>query len=147
MPLSLEQFDERVARANKSMDRLETMVDSSGERQAVEEMRREIAALFAEQRRDIELQQMPSVMQTSGGGGTPPTARVDDGRDQNRKLPANVDPAIAVQQQAIAVGRAARATRERAGNAKGAQDEQHRELSRQAEQGRLRDNGRDGAER
>lgn len=46
MPLSLEQFDERVARANKSMDRLETMVDSSGERQAVEEMRREISALL-----------------------------------------------------------------------------------------------------
>ncbi|WP_162250551.1 hypothetical protein, partial [Ensifer sp. Root127] len=40
MPLSLEQFDERVWRANKSMDRLETMVDSSAERQAVEEMRR-----------------------------------------------------------------------------------------------------------
>ncbi|WP_171521324.1 hypothetical protein [Ensifer canadensis] len=48
MPLSLEQFDERVWRANKSMDRLETMVDSNAERQAVEEMRKEISALFAE---------------------------------------------------------------------------------------------------
>ncbi|MDE4589003.1 hypothetical protein [Sinorhizobium meliloti] len=45
MPLSLEQVDERVARANKSMDRL-----------AVEEMRKEISALFAQQRRDIEIQ-------------------------------------------------------------------------------------------
>lgn len=29
MPLSLEQFDERVSRVNKSMDRLQTMVDNS----------------------------------------------------------------------------------------------------------------------
>lgn len=145
MPLSLEQFDERVARANKSMDRLETMVDSSGERQAVEEMRREISALFAEQRRDIEMQQIPSVMQTSGGGGTSAAARAGDGHDQSRKPPASVDPAIAVQQQAIAAGRATRAAREQAGSAKGVQGEQRREGIRQTEQ--EHDNNRDGAER
>ncbi|WP_210171868.1 hypothetical protein [Rhizobium sp. Root1204] len=147
MPLSLEQFDERVARANKSMDRLETMVDSSGERQAVEEMRREISALFAEQRRDIELQQIPSAMRASGGGGTSAAARAGDGHDQNRKPPASVDPAIAVQQNAIAAGRAARAARDQAGGAKGVQDEQRRERIRQAEQERHRDNGRDESER
>lgn len=147
MPLSLEQFDERVARANKSMDRLETMVDSSTERQAVEEMRREVSALFAEQRRDIEMQQMRSVMETSGGGGTAPAVRADDSRTQDRTPPPNVDPAIAVQQQTIAAGRAARAAREQADAAKGAQDEQRREILRQSEQDRQRDNGRDGAER
>ncbi|MCA1371567.1 relaxase/mobilization nuclease domain-containing protein [Bradyrhizobium sp. BRP14] len=147
MPLSLEQFDERVARANKSMDRLETMVDSSAERQAVEEMRKEISALFAEQRRDIEMQQIRSVMETSGGGGTAQAARADDGRTQDRTPPPTVDPAIAAQQQAIAAGRAARAAREQAGSVKSAQDEQRRELLRQAEQERQRDNGREGAER
>lgn len=147
MPLSLEQFDERVARANKSMDRLETMVDSRAERQAVEEMRKEISALFAEQRRDIEMQQIRSVMETSGGGGTAQAARADDGRTQDRTPPPTVDPAIAAQQQAIAAGRAARAAREQAGSVKSAQDEQRRELLRQAEQERQRDNGREGAER
>jgi hypothetical protein len=34
------------------MERLETVVDSSVEKQAVEEMRREIGALFAEQRQN-----------------------------------------------------------------------------------------------
>ncbi|CDZ67501.1 Putative MobZ [Neorhizobium galegae bv. orientalis] len=145
MPLSLEQFDERVARANKSMDRLETMVNSSGERQAVEEMRREISALFAEQRRDIELQQMPSAMQTPGGGGAPPAARAGNGHDQNRKTPASIDPAIAVQQNAIATGRAAKAAREQAGGTKAVQDERRREIVRQTEQ--ERDKNRDGAER
>ena len=145
MPLSLEQFDERVARANKSMDRLETMVDSSGERQAVEEMRREISALFAEQRRDIELQQIPSAMHPSGGGATPPAARAGNGHDQNRKTPASVDPAIAVQQNAIATGRAAKAAREQAGGTKAVQDERRREIVRQTEQ--ERDKNRDGAER
>lgn len=145
MPLSLEQFDERVARANKSMDRLETMVDSSGERQAVEEMRREISALFAEQRRDIELQQIPSAMHPSGGGATPPAARAGNGHDQNRKTPASVDPAIAVQQNAIAIGRAAKAAREQAGGTKAVQDERRREIVRQTEQ--ERDKNRDGAER
>jgi len=143
MPLSLEQFDERVARANKSIDRLETMVDSSGERQAVEEMRREISALFAEQRRDIELQQIPSAMRASGGGGTPSNVQAGEGHNQNRKPPASVDPAIAVQQQAIAAGRATRAAREQAGGAKGGHDEQRRERIRQTEQER----NRDGAER
>ena len=37
MPLSLEQFDERVSRANKSMDRREAMLDSTAERQATHE--------------------------------------------------------------------------------------------------------------
>lgn len=147
MPLSLEQFDERVSRANKSMDRLETMVDSSAERQAVEEMRREVSALFAEQRRDIEMQQLRSVADTVAGGGTPPAARADEARIQNRAAPPTVDPAIAAQQQAIANGRASRAAREQAGTAKGAHDEQRQQILRQAEQERQRGNDRDGAER
>lgn len=147
MPLSLEQFDERVARANKSMDRLEGMVDSGAERQAVEDMRKEISALFEEQRRDIQMQQMPSAMQAGGGGGTPTAARVDDGQALDGPTPSNVDPAIAAQQQAIAAGRAARAAREQAGAAKNAQDEQRQQILRQAEQERQRGNDRDGAER
>ena len=147
MPLSLEQFDERVARANKSMDRLEGMVDSDAERQAVEEMRKEIAALFEEQRRDIQMQQVPSTMQPGGGGGKPAAARADDSQTVDRPTPTNVDPAIAAQQQAIAAGRAARAAREQAGTAKNAQDEQRQQILRQAEQERQRENGRDGAER
>ncbi|WP_421590528.1 relaxase/mobilization nuclease domain-containing protein [Shinella sp. M27] len=147
MPLSLEQFDERVARANKSMDRLEGMVDSGPERQAVEEMRKEISALFEEQRRDIQMQQMPSTMQAGGGGGTPTAARSDDNQALDRPAPSNVDPAIAAQQQAIAAGRAARAAREQAGAAKNAQDEQRQQVLRQAEQERQRGNDRDGAER
>ena len=147
MPLSLEQFDERVSRANKSMDRLETMVDSSAERQAVEEMRKEISALFEEQRRDIQIQQMRSVNDTAGAGGTPPAARVDEARAQDRPAPPTVDPAIAAQQQAIAAGRASRAAREQAGASKAAQDEQRQQVLRQAEQERQRANDRDGAER
>jgi hypothetical protein len=147
MPLSLEQFDERVSRANKSMDRLETMVDSSVERQAVEEMRKEISALFEEQRRDIQMQQVRSVNDTAGAGGTPPAARVDEAHTQDRPAPATVDPAIAAQQQAIAAGRASRAAREQAGASKAAQDEQRQQILRQAEQERQRGNDRDGAER
>lgn len=147
MPLSLEQFDERVSRANKSMDRLETMADSSAERQAVEEMRKEISALFADQRRDIEMQQMRSAADTAGGGGTPPAARADGERVQDRAAPPAVDPAIAAQQQAIAAGRAARAAREQASAAKAAHGEQRQRILRQADQERERENGRDGAER
>lgn len=147
MPLSLEQFDERVSRANKSMDRLETMVDSGAERQAVEEMRKEISALFEEQRRDIQMQQMRSVNDTAGAGGTAPAARVDEARSHERPAPATVDPAIAAQQQAIATGRASRAAREQAGASKAAQDEQRQQILRQAEQERQRGNDRDGAER
>lgn len=147
MPLSLEQFDERVSRASKSMDRLETMVDSTAERQAVEEMRKEISALFEEQRRDIQMQQMRSVNDTAGAGGTPPAARVDEARAQDRPAPATVDPAIAAQQQAIAAGRASRAAREQTGASKAAQDEQRQQILRQAEQERQRSSDRDGAER
>ena len=147
MPLSLEQFDERVARANKSMDRLEGMVDSSAERQAVEDMRKEISALFEEQRRDIQMQQMPSAMQAGGGGDTPTASRSDGAQPLNRPTPTTVDPAIAAQQQAIAAGRAARAAREQAGASKNAQDEQRQQILRQAEQDRQRGNDRDGAER
>lgn len=146
MALSLEQFDERVSRANKSMDRLETIVDSSAERQAVEEMRQEISALFAEQRRDIQMQQMRSATDAAGETGTPPTARAEEPRTQDRAAPT-VDPAIAAQQQAIAAGRATRAAREQAGAAKSAQDEQRQQILRQAEQERQRGNDRDGAER
>ena len=147
MPLSLEQFDERVSRANKSMDRLEMMVDSSAERQAVEEMRKEISALFAEQRRDIQMQQARSVTETAGAGGTSVSARVDDARAQDRPAPATVDPAIAAQQQAIAASRASRAAREQAGAEKSVRDEQRQQILRQAEQERQRGNDRDGAER
>ena len=129
------------------MDRLETMVDSSAERQAVEEMRKEISALFEEQRRDIQMQQMRSVNDTAGAGDTPPAARVDEARIKDRPAPATVDPAIAAQQQAIAAGRASRAAREQAGASKAAQDEQRQQILRQAEQERQRGNDRDGAER
>lgn len=147
MPLSLEQFEERVARANKSMDRLETMVDSGAERQAVEEMRREISALFAEQRRDIQMQQMRSVNETGGTGATPPPARVDEAYTHDRPKPASVDPAIAAQQQAIDAGRASRAARAHVGGSKAAQDEQREQNLRHAEQERQRGNDNDGAER
>jgi hypothetical protein len=147
MPLSLEQFDERVSRANRSMDRLEIMVDSSTERQAVEEMRKEISALFEEQRRDIQMQQRRSVNDTAGAGGTPPTARVDEAHTQDRPIPATVDPTIAAQQQAIAAGRVSRAAREQTGASKAALDEQRQQILRQAEQERQRGNDRDGAER
>jgi hypothetical protein len=147
MPLSLEQFDERVARANKSMDRLETMVDSSAERQAMEEMRREISALFSDQRRDIELQQMRSVAGTVGGGSVSSTARADDARVRDRAPPSKFDPAIARQQQTIAAGRAARGAREQADAAKSASEDNRQQILRDADQERQRDNGRDGAER
>lgn len=147
MPLSLEQFEERVARANKSMDRLETMVDSGAERQAVEEMRREISALFAEQRRDIQMQHMRSVNDTGGTGATPPPARVDEAYTHDRPKPASVDPAIAAQQQAIDAGRASRAAREHVGGSKAAQDEQREQNLRHAEQEPQRGNDNDGAER
>jgi hypothetical protein len=86
MPLSLEQFEERVSRANKCIDRLETMVDSSAERQAIEEMRKEISALFEEQRRDIQMQHERSTGETAGAGGTPPAERAQD-----RPPPATID--------------------------------------------------------
>lgn len=142
MPLSLEQFEERVSRANKSIDRLETMVDSSAERQAIEEMRKEISALFEEQRRDIQMQQERSIEETAGAGGTPPAERAQD-----RPPPAAIDPAIAAQQQAIAAGRASRAARKQAGASKTTQDEQRQQTLRQAEHERQRGNDRDGAER
>lgn len=146
-PLSLEQFDARVLRASKSMDRLEMTADSSAERQAVEAMRKEISALFAEQRRDIEKLQVRSVTETVEDGevsSAPPTAGA---RAEVWVVPSAVDPAIAAQQQAIAAGRAARAAREQAGAAKAAQDEQRQQILRQAEKKRLRDKDRDGAER
>lgn len=147
MPLSLEQFDARVLRANKSMDRLEMTAGSSAERQAIEVMRKEISALFAEQRCDIERQQVRSVTETVGNGGRPPAPRTTEARAEGRAVPPAADPAIAAQQQAIAAGRAARAAREQAGAAKEVQDEHRQQVLRQAEQKRLRDNDRDGAER
>ncbi len=147
MALTLDQFDERVSRANKSIDRLETMVDSSAERQAIEKMRKEISVLFAEQRRDIQMQQMRSVNDTAGGGEAPPAARADETLAQDGPVRQTVDPAIAIQQQAIAAGRAARAAREKADTSKAAQDEQRRQILRQAEQERQRGIDRDGAER
>ncbi len=147
MPLSLEQFDERVSRANKSMDRLEKMVDSSAERQAVEKMRKEISALFEEQRRDIQMQQMHSINDTAGAGATPPATRVDEARTQDRPVPATVDPAIAAQQQAIAAGRACRAALEPAGASKAAQHTVRQQIVRQTEQECQPGNDRDGSER
>ena len=151
MPLSLEQFDERVLRANKSMDRLEALTDGSAERQSVKEMRQEISTLFSQQRRDIAMQQMRSGTDTdtntAGAGGTPSAARADEARIQGRGAPPTVDPAIAAQQQGIAAGRAARAAREQAGAAKAAQHEKRQQILRQAEQERQRSNDRDGGER
>lgn len=145
MALSLEQFDERVARANKSMDRLEGVVDSSAERQAVEEMRREVSALFAEQRRDIELQQMRTVADSSANTATNNTDRPGDGAEPSK--PHKTEPAIAAQQQAIAQGRAERASKEQAANMKAAQEQQRQDAVRRLGQEGERQNGRDGAER
>jgi hypothetical protein len=147
MPLSLEQFDARVLRATKSMDRLEMTADSSAERQAVEALRKELSALFAEQRRDIEKQQVRSISETVGGGEMSSAPLTAGARVEVRAMPPAADPAIAAQQQAIAAGRAARAAREQASAAKAAQDEQRQQVLRQAEQKRQRDKGRDGAER
>ncbi|WLR95719.1 relaxase/mobilization nuclease domain-containing protein [Shinella zoogloeoides] len=147
MPLSLEQFNERVARAKKSIHRLEGMVESGAERQAIEEMRKEISAVFEEQRRDIQMQQMPSTMRDGGGGGTLTAARGDDSLALQRPALVNVDPAIAAQQLAIAAGRAARASREQAGASKNLQDEQRQQILQQGAQERQRGNDRDGAER
>lgn len=146
MPLSLEQFNERVSRANKSMDGLEAMLDSSAERRAFEEMRREISALFEEQRRDIQMQQMRSVTDATGAGAVP-AARVDEARPRDQPVPSTVDPAIVAQQQAIAAGRASSEAREPAGASKAAQNEQREQMLRQSQQERQRCNDRDAAER
>ncbi|WP_159952615.1 relaxase/mobilization nuclease domain-containing protein [Rhizobium sp. 18065] len=146
MALSLEQFDERVARANKSMDRLETIVDSSSERQAVEEMRREIAALFSEQRQQIELDQMRSAGSPSAGSSTAASATGGTRENHHPRL-ANVDPAITAQQQAIAQGRASRASRDQAVAAKGVQEDLRQQALKRAEQDRQHGSDRDGMDR
>lgn len=146
MAMSLEQFDERVARANKSMERLEGVVDSSVERQAVEEMRREVSALFAEQRRDIEVQQVRSAAESSDNASTSNTTRTAD-VDHGKSRPVSADPSIAAQQQAIAQGRAERASKEQTTTAKTNREHQRQEAMRRLAQENERQNGRDGAER
>ncbi|MEW9617677.1 relaxase/mobilization nuclease domain-containing protein [Shinella sp. S4-D37] len=145
--LSLEQFDARVSRANRSMDRLEAMVDSGKERQAVEEMRREMSTLFAKQRRDIEMHQMRLITEIAMERGMPPAVRADEPRMRGQDTLPMVDPAIAAQQQGIADGRAARAAREQAEAAKAVRQEQRQEILRQATQERQRDRDPDGPER
>jgi hypothetical protein len=145
--LSLEQFDERVLRANRSMDRLEAMIDSHAERQAVGNMRQEISALFAEQRREIEMQQMQSISETAEEGTASRANRTEEIGTQDRASPLAIDPAIAAQQEAIANGRAASAAREQASAAKAAHDERRQQIRRQAEHERQRKNGRDATER
>ena len=147
MAMSLEQFDERVARANKSMERLEGIVDSSAERQAVAEMRREVSALFAEQRRDIEVQQVRSAAGSSDNVSTANTTRTADVADQGKSRPVSADPSIAVQQQAIAQGRRERESKEQATTAGTNQEHQRQEAIRRLAQESERQNGRDGAER
>ncbi len=145
--LSLEQFDERVSRANKSMDRLEAMLDSGKERQAVEEMRREMSTLFAKQRRDIEMQQIELTPGTAMGGEMPTAMRAGEPRMRGQDASPMVDPAIAAQQQGIADGRAARAAREQAEAAKAIRQERRQEILRQAAQERQRNRDPDGPER
>lgn len=146
MPLSLEQFDERVARANKSMERLETVVDSSVEKQAVEEMRREIGALFAEQRQQIEFDQMRPIAASGGAASDASTAQSEGPRDTRSRQP-NVDPAIVAQQQAIATGRAARTAREQSASEKAGEEGQRQRVLKDADQQRQNQNERDGSER
>ena len=147
MAISLEQFDERVARANMSMDRLEGLVGSSVEQQAVAEMRQEIAALFAEQREQLTLQAAPAV-DTRSGGARQGTGGIRTGdRQPAPSRGANVDPAIAAQQAAIARARNERAARDQAAQAKKRQDEQRQHALREAEHKRQQQNEPDGPER
>ncbi len=74
-------------------------------------MRREIGALFAEQRQQIELDQMRPIVASGGAASDVPTAHSEGPRDTRPRQP-NVDPAIVARQQAIATGRAARTARE-----------------------------------
>ncbi|MCA0339685.1 MAG: relaxase/mobilization nuclease domain-containing protein [Proteobacteria bacterium] len=147
MALSLDAFDARVLRANKSMDGLERLVDGSAERQAVAEMRREITALFVAQRRDLEMQQIRSATDVAGGENRPSVARADGLRMRDQGAARTIDPAIAAQQHAIAAGRAARAQCEQAEAAKVARQERQQEIRRQAAQGRQNDKDRDGPAR
>ncbi|WP_075293088.1 relaxase/mobilization nuclease domain-containing protein [Pararhizobium arenae] len=147
MALSLDQFDERVARANKSIDRLEGMVDSSTERQAVDAIRREISALFEEQRRDLEMRQLRSVEETAGSSGTRQARGAEEGQRRDQPAVPTIDPAITAQQQAIAAARAARAIREQAETSKNARDEQRSEILRRAEEARQRESSRSEMDR
>jgi len=146
MALSLEQFDERVARANKSMERLETVVDSSVEKQAVEDMRREIGALFAEQRQQIELDQMRPIA-TSGGATSNASPAQSEAPSDTRSRQPNVDPAILAQQQSIAQGRAARNAREQSSAEKANREGQRQQVLKEVNQQRQSQNERDGWER
>ncbi|EPR21266.1 hypothetical protein L905_07155 [Agrobacterium sp. TS43] len=99
------------------MDRL-TMVDNSAREASIEEMRHEISALFEDQRCDM--QQTSPFNDTTGAGGMPPAALVDEAGTHDQPAPTAVDPAIATQQQAIAAGSASRTAREHAGASKAA---------------------------
>ena len=147
MAFSLDVFDARVLRTSKSMDGLESLVDSSAERQALAEMRREITALFVAQRRDLEMQQMRSAADAAKEEGRPSVARAGGLRMRDQGAARTIDPAIAAQQQAIAAGRAARAQREQAEAAKVARQERQQEIRRQAAQERQNDKDRGGSER
>lgn len=147
MAISLEQFDERVARANMSMDRLEGLVGSSVEQQAVAEMRQEIAALFAEQREQLTLQAASAVDMRSGGARQGTGGIRSGDRQPAPSRGANVDPAIAAQQAAIARARNERAARDQAAQAKKRQDEQRQHALREAEHKRQQQNEPDGPER
>ena len=146
MAISLEQFDERVARANMSMDRLEGLVGSSLEQQAVAEMRQEIAALFAEQREQLSLRDARAETVASGSGNKADEGHSTRGREPDRTLSPNNSPAIAAQQAAIAEARNERAARDQAEQVKKAQDEKRQHALREAEHKRQQQSERDGPE-
>lgn len=144
MPLSLQQFDERVIRANKSMDRLDSLVDSREERQALNEMRREISALFAEQRKDLErLQDRPADDHIDTADAKPAKGT----RARSAAPAAKIDPAIELQQQAIAAGRALRAEKQQVAAQNAVRAAQRDQATQDAEQRREEGKDRDGAER
>jgi hypothetical protein len=104
--------------------------------QAVEEMRREVSALFAEQRRDIELQQMRPMPSDQ------PTASIRVSQFRTRSIPRLQPNSRQLRMDVRSAHREMQAA-----NTKATQKQQRNEaLTRIGQEGERR-NGRDGAER
>lgn len=127
MSLSLEQFEERVVRTNKSIDRLGSLVNSDHEKQAVAELRQEINALLVERRKELVIaqNQAPTSDTASTEAKKPPS------RDHDRPKPVSIDPALVQQQAAIAAARAAKSARDQAESAKATQAQNRQETLKQ----------------
>ena len=145
MPLSLEQFERRVLRANISIDRLEAIAESRAEREAVAETRRQFSSLFLERRRDLEVLWALSAVNATGKGQKP--LPMPGRRRGERAVAAAIDAGVAAQQDAIAANRTARAIEAQAGEAKFVQDEEPEKTSLKAKHQRELDKDRDGPER